>query len=78
MNENPTATDREKRVLIADVVAENSRPKYIEDVRQRKRTVATGDGEVHRARYALRDWGIDAYSWKQSAQSEPESLTIIQ
>jgi len=78
MNENPTATDREKRVLIADVVAENSRPKYVEDVRERKRTIATGDGEVHRSKYALRDWGIDAFSWKEDSPSARENLTLIQ
>jgi len=31
---------------------------YVEDVRKRKRTIAKGDGEVHGARYATRDWGI--------------------
>lgn len=61
---NPGASERDRRVRVADVVAENSRPQYIEDVRQRKRTVATGDGQVHGARYATRDWGIAEDSWR--------------
>jgi hypothetical protein len=36
LNENPAATDRDKRVLIADVVADNSRPKKDESSRPRK------------------------------------------
>ena len=47
-----------KRVLIADVVAENSKAEYIEDVRNRKRTIATGAGIVHGAAYDLADWGL--------------------
>ena len=56
--ENPGASERARRVAIADAVAENSRPTYVEDVRHRKRAVATGEGEVHGAKYALADWGI--------------------
>lgn len=41
---HPGATERDTCILIADVVAENSRPQYVEDVRQRKRTIATGEG----------------------------------
>lgn len=69
LNDNPAATDRDKRMHIADVVAENSRPKYIEDVRERKRAIATGEGEVHRAKYALHDWGIAEFSWKEYTAS---------
>lgn len=78
LKENPAATDRDKRVLIADVVAENSRPKYVEDVRSRKRAIATGEGEVHRAKYALRDWGIAEFSWSETLPSAPGNLHIIQ
>lgn len=55
---NPGATEPEKRVCLAEVVAENSRAPYVEDVRQRKRALATGEGTVHGARYRLADWGI--------------------
>ena len=62
--DNPGAEERDRRILIADVVAENSIPKYIEDVRQRKRTIATGEGEVHKVRYTLQDWGIAEDPWR--------------
>lgn len=58
INDNPGASERDLLARIADVVAENSRTQYVEDVRKRKRTIAKGDGEVHGARYATRDWGI--------------------
>ncbi len=63
INDNPGASERDVLVRIADVVAENSRPQYVEDVRKRKRTIAKGDGEVHGARYATRDWGISEVSF---------------
>ena len=56
--QNPPANEMAKRVLIADVVAENSKAQYIEDVRNRKRTIATGAGIVHGAAYDLADWGL--------------------
>jgi hypothetical protein len=65
-------------VCIADVVAENSRPKYVEDVRERKRTIATGEGRVHRSRYALRDWGIAEFAWNETTPAAPDGLRIIQ
>jgi hypothetical protein len=64
LEENPGTSERDRRVRIADVVAENSRPQYVEDVRRRKRTIATGDGQVHGTRYATRDWGIAEDSWR--------------
>ncbi|NTW53896.1 MAG: peptidoglycan-binding protein [Chlorobaculum sp.] len=60
----PGATERDKRIIIANVVAENSRAKYVEDVRRRKLTIATGDGTVHEARYATKDWGISEDPWQ--------------
>lgn len=50
--------EREVRLVIADVVAETSRPQYVEDVRSRKRTIATGTGTVHGTRYELAHWGL--------------------
>jgi hypothetical protein len=35
----------------------------VEDVRKRRRTIATGDGEVYGARYATRDWGISEFAF---------------
>ncbi len=53
----------DKRRIIADVVAENSRSQYVEDVRQRKRTIAAGLGTVHGNKYATADWGLDEAPW---------------
>lgn len=78
LKENPAAADRDKRVLIADVVAENCRPKYVEDVSERKRAIATGEGEVQRAKYALRDWRIAEFSWSDTEHSATGNLRIIQ
>lgn len=61
---NQGASERDRRLLIADVVAENSRTQYIEDVRQRKRTIAEGEGRVHDARYAIGNWGIANHPWR--------------
>jgi Putative peptidoglycan binding domain len=58
ITEHPGAGEHDRRVRIADVVAESSRARYVEDVRARKRTLATGEGMVHGARYATADWGI--------------------
>jgi hypothetical protein len=59
MAANPAMTERELRVVMADAVAEASNPRFIEDVRSRKRTCATGEGTVHGAKYRLRGWGVD-------------------
>jgi hypothetical protein len=64
LNANPAASEREVRILIADVIAESSRPEYVEDVRKRKRTIASGEGEVHGSRYSAPDWGITEYGWQ--------------
>jgi peptidoglycan hydrolase-like protein with peptidoglycan-binding domain len=57
--QNPPADETVKRTLIADVVAENSKPEYVADVRERKRAIATGRGVVHGASYDLEDWGFE-------------------
>lgn len=55
----PPTTQQDLRIIIANVIAENSRPKFIEDVRKRKLTVATGGGTVHGSRYDIKTWGLD-------------------
>lgn len=57
--QTPPQNEKAKRLVIADVVAENSTPKYVEDVRGRKRTIAEGTGEVHGGKYALKAWGLE-------------------
>lgn len=46
--------------IIANAVAEGSKPRWIENVRRRKLAIATGEGTVNRANYRLPDWGLDA------------------
>jgi hypothetical protein len=57
---HPIHKERELRVIVANAVAEASNPAYVEDVRSRKLTLATGAGRVHGATYVLRNWGLDA------------------
>lgn len=61
--QDPPQTATERRALIADVVAENSKQRYVEDVRSRKRTIAEGQDRVHGANYMLADWGIGEEPW---------------
>ena len=55
--QNPS-TARQKRSIIAQVVADTIGNTYRQDVLLRKRTIATGAGIVHSANYALTDWGL--------------------
>ncbi len=59
INQNHPATQQDLRIIIANVVAENSNPQFIEDVRRRKLTIATAQGTVHGSKYALKTWGLD-------------------
>jgi hypothetical protein len=43
---------------VADCIADGSKAEFREDVRSRRRTIATGDGTVHGARYMLECWGV--------------------
>jgi Glycosyl hydrolase family 46 len=56
--QHPVDHEREVRVIIANAVANQSRPEFREDVRSRKLTIATGTGSVHGATYVLRNWGL--------------------
>jgi peptidoglycan hydrolase-like protein with peptidoglycan-binding domain len=60
---HPEADEEAKRACIADVVAESAQPQWVEDVRRRKRALATGEGTVHGARYRAADWGLAAEPW---------------
>jgi hypothetical protein len=59
ISQTPPTTQQDLRIIIANVVAENSRPRFVEDVRRRKLTIATGTGTVHGSRYGLKTWGLD-------------------
>jgi peptidoglycan hydrolase-like protein with peptidoglycan-binding domain len=49
------------RELLADAVASSAAPQWQEDVRNRKRTIATGAGSVHGRAYRLTAWGLDEF-----------------
>ena len=57
--QTPPATPQDLRKIIANVVAENSNPTFIEDVRKRKLTMATTRGTVHGSKYDIKTWGLD-------------------
>jgi hypothetical protein len=59
VNQNPPATQQDLRKIIANVVAENSNPTFIEDVRKRKLTMATTQGTVHGSKFDIKTWGLD-------------------
>jgi Putative peptidoglycan binding domain len=59
--QSPPTTEQDLRVIIANVVAENSRPRFIEDVRKRKLTMAMGSGTVHGSKFNIRIWGLDEF-----------------
>jgi Putative peptidoglycan binding domain/Glycosyl hydrolase family 46 len=44
--------------VVAEVVADHARPKYRQDVLDRKMTFATGSGTVHGDQYDVSGWGI--------------------
>lgn len=55
----PPTSEQDRRIVIANIVADNSNPRWMEDVRQRKLTIATGRGSVHGAQYEVKTWGVD-------------------
>jgi hypothetical protein len=59
ITQTPPATPQDVRRIIANVVAENSNPTFIEDVRKRKLTMATTRGTVHGSEYDIKTWGLD-------------------
>ena len=56
-----SVSEFELRMRLADVVADAAGPKFREDVRARKQTVAAGQGLVHGGRYKLSSWGLDEF-----------------
>jgi hypothetical protein len=56
----PDISERDKRILIANCVADNAIERWREDVRERKLAIATGEGSVHGSSpFVLRNWGLD-------------------
>jgi len=52
------AAERDRRILIAYAVADSASPRWREDVRTRKLTIASGAGRVHGLTYVLENWGL--------------------
>jgi hypothetical protein len=61
IEQTPPATQQDLRLIITNVVAENSNPEFIEDVRKRKLSFATGKGTVHGSKYDVKTWGLDEF-----------------
>jgi hypothetical protein len=59
-NSTPGMAEGDLRVVVANAVADKADPKWSEDVRRRKLTVATGEGIVHGHQYVLENWGLSA------------------
>lgn len=54
----PEMSEAQVRSIVANAVADFSKPKWRDDVRRRKLTVATGEGVVHGHKYNLQNWGL--------------------
>ncbi|MBV8517096.1 MAG: peptidoglycan-binding protein [Acidobacteria bacterium] len=52
-------SEEDIRVLIANAVADHANEAWREDVRNRKLTIAKGNGVVHGITAVLRNWGLD-------------------
>jgi hypothetical protein len=61
IQQTPPATQQDLRLIITNVVAENSNPEFIEDVRKRKLSFAAGTGTVHGSKYNVKTWGLDEF-----------------
>lgn len=59
INQSSPITEQDIRKIIANVVAEHSNPRWVEDVRKRKLAIATAQGTVHGANYEIKPWGLD-------------------
>jgi len=58
LKQNPANGEIDIRLVVSEVIAENSSPKYANDVRSRKRAISTGAGTVHGAAYDVGEWGL--------------------
>jgi hypothetical protein len=55
-------TGEERRVIFANAIAEGSNERFREDVRQRRMTIANGEGAVHGATYTIDVWGLEPFA----------------
>jgi hypothetical protein len=61
LSSNPIPPEAELRGIIANAVADAASAAFREDVRSRKMAIATGQGAVHGASYALGNWGLGEF-----------------
>jgi peptidoglycan hydrolase-like protein with peptidoglycan-binding domain len=61
LQNNPPQTEQDLRIIVANGIAEGSKPQWIADVRRRKLAIATGTGTVHGSAYAVKTWGLDEF-----------------
>jgi hypothetical protein len=54
-----------RMIVIAHAIADNSTPRYREDVLNRKMIFATGEGVLRRTKYNLSSYGITLEPWKR-------------
>lgn len=59
LQNKPGLAERDRLVVIGDVVADHSSAKWREAVYRRKNTIAMGVGTVNGSVYELRSWGLD-------------------
>jgi hypothetical protein len=59
LQEHPVAREIDRRILIAQAVADSAKRDFRQDVLNRKMTLATGTGRVHGATFVLRNWGLE-------------------
>jgi len=57
--QTPGISESQLRTIVANAVADFSSPRWRDDVRQRKLTVAMGQGLVHGHNYVLANWGLE-------------------
>jgi len=51
-------TERDLRVTVANAVADSAMQAFSADVRQRKLSIANGEGDVHGEHFVLDNWGL--------------------
>lgn len=57
---NANSSEQDVRIAIANAVADTALERWREDVRERKLTIAKGEGSVHGSpAFVLKNWGLD-------------------
>jgi hypothetical protein len=56
----PGISESDLRVIVANAVADSSRPAFMEDVRSRKLALSTGQGIVHGHNFVMENWEISS------------------